>query len=75
MTGAAALATPARRIGDVLMELRHITLRFGGLVGQQFGPDRSIEAEIVVIDGMGGISVNHWMCLERKVTNFLNNSF
>jgi branched-chain amino acid transport system ATP-binding protein len=54
MNGAAALATPARRIGGVLMELRHITLRFGGLVAIKDISFDIREGEIRAIIGPNG---------------------
>jgi branched-chain amino acid transport system ATP-binding protein len=56
VSGAAALAAPAaeRRIGGVLMELRHITLRFGGLVAIKDISFDIREGEIRAIIGPNG---------------------
>ena len=56
MNGAAARAAPAaeRRVGDVLMELRHITLRFGGLVAIKDISFDIREGEIRAIIGPNG---------------------
>jgi branched-chain amino acid transport system ATP-binding protein len=56
VSGAAALAAPAagRRIGGVLMELRRITLRFGGLVAIKDISFDIREGEIRAIIGPNG---------------------